>query len=68
MKIPNSAMVNELEEGEMKEEEEEEEGEGSPGIELTVGRMIGEYLNNTSLFGVGKEKGKKNMIQLLYDW
>jgi hypothetical protein len=34
-------MVNELEEGEMKEEEEEEEGEGSPGIELTVGRMIG---------------------------
>jgi hypothetical protein len=41
VKIPNSAMVNELEEGEMKEEEEEEEGEGSPGIELTVGRMIG---------------------------
>ena len=61
-------MVNELEEGEMKEEEEEEEGEGSPGIELTVGRMIGEYLNNASLFGVGKEKGKKNMIQLLYHW
>lgn len=60
-------MISEEDEG--KEEKEGREGAGeTPPLNVTLARMIGEYLSNGALFEVEKEKGSKNLAQHMYEW
>lgn len=58
-----SEMMDESEEGELREDEE-----NPPPLGVTIARMVGEYLSNLALFRVTKEKGMKSLGQHMYDW
>ena len=60
VKTPNT-MIN---------EQEEEESNVFPSKEVTLLKMIQEYLTNKTLFKITKQLkgGKRNLAQMLHDW